>query len=72
MRMAAEKYGPESLTPKAARVLAEMTQEDSAKMLNLSIYTLRNIELGRTPLTLRVSRDMARVYKLPGEYVFKV
>lgn len=64
-------YGPESLTLKAARVLANMSQEDAANHLHISVYVLRNFEQGRTPITLKAAREMAKLFKLPGEYVFK-
>lgn len=66
-----EKYGPECLTAKAARVLAGMRQDEAAQGLGTTVYVLRNIEKGRSPLTLRMARNMAKLYGLPGEFVFR-
>lgn len=60
------------LTPKAARINRGLDQTKAAKALCISVYVLRRIENGETPLSLEKARDMVRIYGLPDERVLKV
>lgn len=54
----------------AARVNAEMTQEDVAKEMHVSKNTVVNWEKGRSEPTFSQSRELSKLYNMPLEYIF--
>lgn len=54
----------------AARVNAEMTQEDVAREMHVSKNTVVNWEKGRSELTISQSRELSKLYNMPLEYIF--
>lgn len=54
-----------AITLKAARVNAGLTQPEAAKLLGISIDSLRNYEHGKTFPTVPLIQKIERVYGLP-------
>lgn len=54
----------------AARVNAEMTQADVAKILQIAPNTLVNWEKGRTSPTVDQLQKLCGIYKLPFDALF--
>ena len=54
----------------AARVNAEMTQEDVAKEMHVSKNTVVNWEKGKSEPTNSQSRELSKLYNMPLEYIF--
>ena len=54
----------------AARVNAEMTQQDVAKALKVSKQTIVNWEKGKTEPKMHQSRALSNLYKIPLDYIF--
>lgn len=57
------------ITLKAARVNAELRQEESAKLLDVTGKTLRNYEQGITAIPGHVLKKASIVYKIPSDYI---
>lgn len=51
----------------AARVNADLSQEEAARMLKISVYTLSNYESGKTVPTWNTHLRMAKCYGIPSE-----
>lgn len=54
----------------AARVNAELTQEEVAKQLKVSKNTVVNWENGKTEPTISQGRKLSELYKMPLEHIF--
>lgn len=54
----------------AARVNAEMTQEDVAKEMHVSKNTVVNWEKGKSEPTISQSIELSKLYNMPLEYIF--
>ena len=54
----------------AARVNAEMTQEDVAREMHVSKNTVVNWEKGKSEHTISQSRELSKLYNMPLEYIF--
>ncbi len=54
----------------AARVNAQMTQEDVCKYLHVTKATLVNWEKGNTEPTISQARQLSELYNMPLEYIF--
>lgn len=54
----------------AARVNAEMTQEDVAREMRISKNTVVNWEKGKSEPTISQSRELSKLYNMPLEYIF--
>lgn len=54
----------------AARVNAEMTQEDVAKECMSQKNTVVNWEKGKSEPTISQSRELSKLYNVPLEYIF--
>lgn len=54
----------------AARVNAEMTQEDVAKEMHVSKNTVVNWEKGKSEPKISQSRELSKLYNMPLEYIF--
>lgn len=54
----------------AARVNAEMTQEEVAKKMHISKNTLVNWEKGLSEPSISQGRELALLYKIPLDYIF--
>ena len=54
----------------AARVNAEMTQEDVAREMQVSKNTVVNWEKGKSEPTISQSRELSKLYNMPLEYIF--
>lgn len=54
----------------AARVNAEMTQEDVAREMHVSKITVVNWEKGKSEPTISQSRELSKLYNMPLEYIF--
>lgn len=54
----------------AARVNAEMTQEDVAREMRVSKNTVVNCEKGKSEPTISQSRELSKLYNMPLEYIF--
>lgn len=55
---------------KAARVNAELSQQEAAKRLGISKSTLQNYEAGNTIPDILMSRKIEEVYGFPMDYIF--
>lgn len=53
----------------AARINAEMIQEEAAKKIGVTAKTLRNYEQGKSAIPGIVFRKAAKVYSLPEEMI---
>lgn len=54
----------------AARVNANMTQEDVAKEMRVSKNTIVNWEKGKTSLSISDLEMLSRLYKIPKDNIF--
>lgn len=54
----------------AARVNAEMTQEEVAKEMHVSKNTVVNWEKGKSEPSISQSRELSKLYRMPLEYIF--
>ncbi len=54
----------------AARVNAQLTQNDVAKALNVSKQTVNNWENGKTEPKMQQSRELSELYQIPLDYIF--
>lgn len=54
----------------AARVNAELTQEDVAKMMGVSKQTIVNWEKYKTIPRVPEMEMLARIYNIPRDYIF--
>ncbi|TXR98711.1 XRE family transcriptional regulator [Bacillus sp. SH7-1] len=57
------------ITLKAARVNAELRQEEAAKLLDVTGKTLRNYEQGITAIPGHVLKKASIVYKMPSDNI---
>lgn len=55
---------------KAARVNADLSQREAAKLLGVSTATLQNYEAGNTVPDILMSRKIEEVYHFPADYIF--
>lgn len=53
----------------AARVNAEMSQEEAAISAGVTAKTLRSYERGKTAIPGRILKRLAVIYKCPEEYI---
>ena len=58
------------VTLKAARVNADLSQKDAAKLLGVSVATLQNYESGETVPDWNLVRLIERIYRFPADYIF--
>ena len=58
-----------TLSLAAARVNAELNQEDAAGKLGITSKTLRNYEKGYTPIPAKLFKKACIIYSLPEDYV---
>ena len=54
----------------AARVNAELTQEEVAKALNVGKQTIVSWEKGRSEPKMSQSRELSQLYRIPLDYIF--
>lgn len=54
----------------AARVNADLTQDDVAKALRISKQTLINWEKGKSEPSITQGRMLSELYKVPMDYIF--
>ena len=54
----------------AARVNANLTQEDVARAMQVSKNTIINWEKGKSEPSISQSRELERIYKIPMDYIF--
>lgn len=54
----------------AARVNAELTQDDVAKALRISKQTLINWEKGKSEPSITQGRMLSDLYQVPMDYIF--
>lgn len=55
---------------KAARVNANLSQDEAAEMLNISKATLQNYESGKTIPQRDMVKRIGEVYHFPIDYIF--
>lgn len=55
---------------KAARVNANLSQQEAAQKLKISKATLQNYEAGHTIPDILTSRRIEEVYNFPMDYIF--
>lgn len=55
---------------KAARVNADLSQEEAAKLLNISRATLQNYESGKTVPQWDMVKRFGEIYRFPTDYIF--
>lgn len=55
---------------KAARVNADLSQQEAAKRLGISKATLQNYEAGNTVPDILLSRKIEEVYGFPIDFIF--
>ncbi|MFT8710437.1 MAG: helix-turn-helix transcriptional regulator [Sporolactobacillus sp.] len=53
----------------AARVNAELYQEEAAKQIGITAKTLRNYEKGESAIPGHIFRKAAKVYRIPEEMI---
>lgn len=54
----------------AARVNANLTQEEVARKMHISKQTIVNWEKGNSEPSISQSRTLSELYKIPLEYIF--
>lgn len=54
----------------AARVNANMTQEDVAKIMGVTRYSIANWENGKTIPGIPEIEMLCRIYNIPQDYIF--
>lgn len=59
------------ITTKAARVNAELTLKEAAKELGVSYQTLSTLENDEDKITLGLAKKMAKIYRIPMDFIFK-
>ena len=59
-----------SISLKAARVNAELTQKQAAQKLGISQVTLQNYEKGITFPTMNMVDKISELYDFPKDYIF--
>lgn len=55
---------------KAARVNANLSQDEAADLLNISKATLQNYESGKTIPQWDMVRKIGEVYRFPTDFIF--
>lgn len=55
---------------KAARVNADLSQDEAAKLLNISKATLQNYESGKTIPQWDMVKKIGEVYRFPTDFIF--
>ena len=55
---------------KAARINAELSQSDAARLLNISRSTLMNYESGKTVPDWDIVQRIGEVYHFPVDHIF--
>ena len=55
---------------KAARVNANLSQEEAANLLNISRATLQNYESGKTVPQWDTVKKFEEIYNFPTDYIF--
>ena len=55
---------------KAARVNADLSQDEAAKLLNISKATLQNYESGKTIPQWDMVKRIGEVYRFPTDFIF--
>lgn len=58
------------ISMKAARVNADLSQDEAAKKLGISKSTLQNYEAGTTIPDILTARKIGEVYRFPVDYIF--
>lgn len=58
------------ISMRAARVNADLSQEEAAKRLGISRATLQNYEAGNTIPDIITARRIGDVYGFPVDYIF--
>lgn len=58
-----------TLSLAAARVNAELNQEEAAEMLSITAKTLRNYEKGYTPIPAKIFKKACVIYSVPEDFV---
>ena len=58
------------ISMRAARVNADLSQEEAAKRLGISRATLQNYETGNTIPDIITARKIEDVYGFPADYIF--
>lgn len=58
-----------SLSLKAVRVNAGLTQEEACKKIGISKSTLISYEKGKTKPTIELAKKMSEVYEMPIENI---
>lgn len=59
-----------SISLKAARVNAELTQKEAAQKLGINQATLQNYEKGTTFPTMNMVDKISELYQFPKDYIF--
>lgn len=54
----------------AARVNANLTQEDVARAMHVSKNTIINWEKGKSEPSISQSRELEKIYKISMDYIF--
>lgn len=65
----AEKNGYPKISLRAARVNANLSQEEAAKLIGVSKATLQNYEKGETIPSWDTVDTISRVYNFPASYI---
>lgn len=55
---------------KAARVNADYTQKEAAKLINVDVSTIVNWENGKTSPRATQLNELCRIYGVPVDYIF--
>lgn len=58
------------ISMKAARVNADLSQDEAAKKIGISRATLQNYEAGTTIPDILTARKIGEVYRFPVDYIF--
>lgn len=57
------------ITPKAARINADMTQEEAAREIGVTKATIVSWEGGKTTPDISKAQKLADVYKIPLQFI---
>lgn len=59
----------QKITLKAARVNADLSQQEAAKALGISVSTLQNYESGKTIPDWSMVKRIEEVYSFPADFI---
>ena len=59
------------ITAKAARVNADLTLKEAAKLLGITYQSLSTLENNEDKITLGLAKKMSKIYQIPMNFIFR-